>query len=361
MYREDTKVILDRYLVKQFTPVFFVAVAMFMLLLSLVDLFANLVRYLNYEVSGMNILRVTIYFLPTSFSYALPISLLFAAAYTLGELYAHNELTSVFASGIPYWRFALPLMIIGFCASLFSFFFEDIVVIPTARMKNELSRVLLQQQRLENRADIVVQARNGTLIYAVDFFDDKAQILNGVSVIERSGNGRFLSLVRAPQAIWREDHWEFVNPVLYEWDDDFLRYRPMERTDMYRENPDIFSRNMVEVEELRVKDARLLISDLRAAGLPFIHALANFHHRFSFASVSFVVIILSISMGGRFKKNILLMSLLSSLVSAVVFYVIEMISMMMAQSGYIPPLIGAWFPVLVFIALGFMFLRTART
>jgi lipopolysaccharide export system permease protein len=74
-----------------------------------------------------------------------------------------------------------------------------------------------------------------------------------------------------------------------------------------------------------------------------------------------VVIILSIPMGGRFRKNNLLMSLLSSLLSAVVFYGIEMITMMMARLGYIPPLIGAWFPVLFFIALGVLLLRTAKT
>jgi lipopolysaccharide export system permease protein len=66
-------------------------------------------------------------------------------------------------------------------------------------------------------------------------------------------------------------------------------------------------------------------------------------------------------MGGRFKKNILLMSLLASLIAAVIFYVSEMISMMMARLGYIPPLMGAWFPVFVFIVLGILLLRHAKT
>jgi lipopolysaccharide export system permease protein len=118
---------------------------------------------------------------------------------------------------------------------------------------------------------------------------------------------------------------------------------------------------MVNVEDLSARDAGLLVKDLRAAGLPFTDALSEFYHRFSFPSVSFVVMILSISMGGRFKKNSLLMSLLASLASAVVFYVMEMISMMMAKLGYIPPLAGAWFPVMVFIVLGLMFLRSAKT
>jgi lipopolysaccharide export system permease protein len=57
----------------------------------------------------------------------------------------------------------------------------------------------------------------------------------------------------------------------------------------------------------------------------------------------------------------MLMSLLTSLGSAVVFYVIEMITMMMGRLGYIPPAVGAWFPVIVFITLGLLMVRGAKT
>ena len=353
--------ILDRYLVKQFFPVFIIAVSMFILLLSMIDLFTNLVRYLNYEVAPSDIFRVCLYYIPKSFSYALPVSLLFAAAYTLGDLYSRNELTSIFASGIPFWRFSFSLLVIGLLASVFSFVFDDNVVIPTLKMKNDLSRTLLHQQRPENRSDIVIKAKHGNLIYAVDYFDNDSKILNGVSIIEQDDTGRLISLVRAPKAVWNTDHWDLSNAVIYEWKDSFLRYRILESTDKYREEPDTFRRNMVDVEELRVHDARMLVQDLKTAGLPFINAIADYYHRYSYATVSFVVIILSISMGGRFKKNILLMSLLSSLVAAVIFYVMEMITMMMARLGYIPPLVGAWFPVFTFIVLGLLLLRTAKT
>ena len=352
---------LDRYLAKQFFPIFVVAVSMFVILLSLIDLFANLTRYLNYDVSPREIVRVCIYYLPKSFSYALPVSLLFAAAYTLGDLYSRNELTSIFASGIPFWRFSMPLLVIGIMASVFSFYFDDYIVIPTLKIKNDISRTLLHQQRPEDRSDIVVKARNSKLIYAVDYFDNDAQILNGVSILEQDDKGSFESLIRAPRAIWKDGHWDFVNPVIYEWEGGFLVYRGMEPTDEYREEPDTFRRNMVNVGELHFRDARLLVQDLKIAGLPYINALADYNHRFSFASVSFVVIILSISMGGRFKKNILLMSLLSSLVAAVIFYVTEMITMMMARLGYIAPALGAWFPVGMFILLGLLLLKTAKT
>jgi lipopolysaccharide export system permease protein len=353
--------ILDRYLLRQFFPVFIVAVSMFVLLLSLIDLFANLWRYLNYEVPLKDILTVCLFYLPKSFSYAMPISLLFAAAYTLGDLYARNELTSIFSSGIPFWRFSLSLVLVGLLASVFAFFFQDLVVVPTFKIKNDMSRLLLHQQRTESNSDIVIKARNGELIYSVDYYDINKNSLNGVSIVEQDAGGAFIALIRASQALWTGEYWALSNALIYQWEKGILRVRPLEGSDTYREQPDTFKRNAVEVESLPTRDAALLVQDLKAAGLPFIGALAEYYHRYSFSTASLVVIILSISMGGRFRKNILLMSLLASLVAAVTFYVMEMISMMVARLGYIPPLVGAWFPVLVFIVIGILLLRNAKT
>ena len=353
--------VLDRYLIKQFLPVFFIASCMFILIICMVDLFVNLSRYLNFEVSAANIFRVTFLFVPKAFSYALPISLLFAAAYTLGDLFARNELTSIFAAGIPFWRFSRSIVIIGLIASVLSFFFDDRIVIPTLKSKNDLSNVLLRRERSDFQADIVVRARGGNLVYAVDYFDGEVGIIIGLSIIEQDDEGNLISLIRAQRAHWREYYWDLVSAIVYRWDDGILRFQHMPFTDEFREEPETFRRNLVNIEELHFQDARLLIEDLRIAGLPFVSALVDYHHRFSFSAVSLVVIMLSISMGGRFRKNILLMSLFASIAAAVVFYVIEMLTMMMARMGYIPPIIGAWFPVFIFVIIGFLLLKTAKT
>jgi len=354
--------ILDRYLVRQFFPIFVVAIGMFAFLLSLIDLFANLVRYLNYEVPFSQIMKISLFYLPKSLSYALPISLLFASAYTLGDLYARNELTSIFSSGIPFWRFSLPLVFIGVFASVFSFFFDDTIVIPTLQVKNQLARHFLHQQAAESNSDIVIKAKNGQLIYSVDYYDYVAEVLNGISIVEQDSRGNFVSLVRSQRAKWTGEYWDLVNPIIYYWETDgLLRSRLLPPTDIYREEPDMFRRHAVKAEELSALQVRLLVKDLKATGLPHIEAQADFYHRFSFATVSLIVMILSISMGGKFKKNILLMSLLASLSAAVIFYVIEMITMMMARLGYIPTFIGAWFPVVIFITLGLLLLKGAKT
>ena len=353
--------ILDRYLLKQFFPIFLVAVVMFMLLLSMIDLFGNLWRYLNYEVPVKDILLVSFYYLPKSFSYALPISLLFASAYTLGDLYARNELNSIFSSGIPFWRFCVSLLVIGLLASGFSFFFEDRVVIPTLKIKNDMSNYLLGRHAAERNSDIVIKARNGELIYSVDRYNHEAMTLTGVTIVENDPDGQLKYMLRAPRASWQDDHWVFYSPIIYEWKNSVLVSRFEQPDGVFTERPETFERSTVNVEDLNARDAGLLVEDLKAAGLPYMEVLSEYYHRFSFPTASFVVVFLSISMGGRFRKNILLMSLLASLGSAVIFYVMEMISMMMAKLGYIPPLTGAWFPVICFITIGLFLLRNAKT
>jgi lipopolysaccharide export system permease protein len=353
--------ILDKYLLRHFFPIFFVASSMFVFLLLLIDLFSNLVRYLNNEVPLAMILKITIFYIPKSFSYSMPLSLLFAAAYTLGDLYARNELTTIFSSGIPFWRFCVPLIAVGFFASFFAFFLDDKIVIPTLKIKNILYKQALKQHITENNSDIVIKTNNGRLVYSVDFFDHDKLVLNNVTIIEMDDKGTFLSLIRAPSAAWSGTYWQLDNPVIYHFEGVLLRVRQLPFNTSYDEPPDMFRRSAVNVEELSAKEAGLLVSDLRSAGLPYLHAQANYFHRFSFSATSLIVMILSISMGGRFRKNILLMSLFASLSVAVVYYIAEMLCMTMAGLNIIHPFVGAWFPVFLFIFIGVILMRGAKT
>jgi len=195
----------------------------------------------------------------------------------------------------------------------------------------------------------------------VDYIDYDKQLLNGIFIIERSEDGKYISQVRASSAEWNGNYWELKNAFIYQYEDGLLRIKPMPHDTSYIEPPDMFMRNAVNVKELPAKQAGLLVNDLRISGLSYYEAQADYYHRYSFSTTSFIVMILSISMGGRFRKNILLMSLFTSLSIAVVYYITEMLSMAMAGLNYIPPIIGAWFPIVLFIVIGFFLMRSAKT
>lgn len=352
---------IDRYLVKHFIPVFLIAMVMFVVLVILIDLFVNLVNYLNNEAAFSQIMITSYFYVPKSVSLAIPVSLLFAVAFTLGDLYAKNELTSVVAAGIPFWRFSASLLFIGVLFSIFSFYFEDNLVIPTLRVKNEMTRKLKRMSDTDTNTNVVLRTNDGRRIYSVDFFDYQNSTLNGVDILDLDENKSFLQRLRSNVAIWSGEYWNFSNPIVYKQEQDYIHVVNFSPNMDYNADPELFRRHSLDPAELPARDAKTLVDDLVSVGLPSSEALADYYHRFSFSVTPFIVVILSISMGGRFRKNILLMSLLASLGTAVVYYVIDLILMMMARLGYIPPIIGAWFPVVFFAFTGVVLLRYSKT
>jgi lipopolysaccharide export system permease protein len=117
-------------------------------------------------------------------------------------------------------------------------------------------------------------------------------------------------------------------------DDGTLKSAPYGGIGEFIEGPETFKRNSLDVEELKARDAAAFIADLAGAGLPTAGALADYYRRYAFAVTPLVVLILSIAMGGRFRKNVLMMSLLASLVSSVIYYVCQMIAKMLRSWLY---------------------------
>ena len=74
-----------------------------------------------------------------------------------------------------------------------------------------------------------------------------------------------------------------------------------------------------------------------------------------------VVVLLAIGLSGKTRKNVLIVSLALSITAVVLFYVMQMITMLMARFGTIPPVFGEWFPVVFFVCISALLLKYART
>jgi lipopolysaccharide export system permease protein len=356
--------ILRLYLIKLFLPTMGAALGLFALILELVDLFGNLWRYLAQDAPLLSILKVMALYLPTALSNGLPIALLFAAAYSLAALYAANELTVIFGSGISLVSFTAPLFLIAALCSVGSFFFDDAVVLKAVKAKNELSQKLLGQSAGYSNPDVTVISRDGAVVYRAEFYDDTGRSLSGVTVVERDGKGEPAARTEAAIAHWDGKRWVFGTVRRFEllsdgsWTEMSYGSWTSEKLD---ENPDAFRSQNRDLNELSSSELGVYVKFLRRAGLPFAGALAERHKRFSFAFTPFIVVLLAGSSGGRFRKNVLLSSLLTSLIMATLYYVTQMITMLLAKTGAIDPMIGAWAPFVLFMAAGVLFFRTART
>ena len=354
--------ILQRYLLQLFFPVLVITILFFILLLQLGDLFLNLAQYLQNHVRFVTLLRVMYLYLPKCISFAMPLSVLFASSYTMGNMYAKNELTSIFASGMPLAVLVAPLVLCGFLLSIGMFYFEDRILIRFQRQKIALVNSILEPEQNLNRSDVVVLSDSGKVVYFADYYDDSQKELSNVLIVMRTESGDVSTVIKGSSARWQTDHWEVVDKSVYTFtpENDVL-YQDTIDERVFFEPPETFQRNITSIDEMTIAQAKVFIDNLKKMGLPYHEYLSQYYRRFSFPFTTFIVLFFSVSVGGRFKKNILLMSLLFSLALAVLYYVTEMMTMLFAKWEYISPLAGASLPFLIFTVLSIVMLRIART
>jgi len=335
------RTMLHLMLIRGFAPVLLIALAFFVTILQLVDLFDDVTSYVDREIPFAEVFRVQVLYLPKSLHFALPMALLFAVSFTLGTLYSKNELIAVFGSGVSLQGFVIPLVAAGLLFSAGSFFFEESVVIESLSRKIALERELLN----------------------VSSYNDETATLSGVLLLERDEDGSVLMIVSARTARWNGESWDVQSARIFERGESATteRFASAETLSRFNLPPGAFRRIGRDIDQMQLAEAREWIESLRSAGLPYREDLTKYHERFSFALTPFIVVLIATAIGGRFRKNILLMSLLVSLSVSVVYYVTQMISGLLAYSGRISPIFGAWSGVLVFVVIGIGLLRLSRT
>ncbi|PKL25384.1 MAG: hypothetical protein CVV47_04825 [Spirochaetae bacterium HGW-Spirochaetae-3] len=344
---------MDIHVAISFLPVFAVSMMFSILLLEMADLFVNIVQYVQNDVPAGAIARSMLLYLPRCVSWALPLATLFSVSYSLGTMYANNELIVVFGSGISLGAFITPLLVLSVALSVAFFAFDDGIVIPSIAAKRELTKTMLRTGEPEGSADVTILGENRQTVWSVRYFDRKNSMMTGVTLIERDAGGGFVSRLNAQSAVWTGELWRFSGVRRFFWKDGTLSdasYGTWEDT-AFAESPESFKGGGKPLDEMRIADAASHLAFLERAGLPMAAQTAEYLRRFAFALTPIIVTLLSAALAGSFKKNILLMSLLVSLIAATLYYVTQMVAMLLAKNESISPLAGAFAPLILFAVI----------
>lgn len=325
----------------------------FVLILQMAELFMNIVQFMQNNLQIEDIIRSMLLYLPKCISFALPIALLFSVSYLLGTMYANNELMIVLGSGIPLVSLVLPLFFGALLLSAGLMVFEEKVVIPATVLRKDFMQAALRTGVVAGVSDVTIVGERGRLIWSIRYFDNASSTMTGVTVVERGEQGEILSRLDAQAATWTGEAWRFsgVRRFIKTGSEMYDESSASMELSGYDEAPDAFRSGGRGVEELPALEARAHLDFLMRAGLPSIGPWAEYYRRFSYALTPIIVVMLSAALTGLVRKNILLMSLLVSLVSATTFYVMQMLSMLMAKGAMIPAPLGAFAPVIIFSLL----------
>jgi lipopolysaccharide export system permease protein len=353
---------LHRYLLSQFLLLFFLALGFFVFSIVLSDLLVNLAKLVPLGIGLKDVLTLSVLYIPQALSWSLSPSLLFAVSFVLGSLYAHNELVVVFGSGISLKMFTFPLFVVGVLASIFLFFWNDQGVVGSEAQRAELNRSL-QGISSKSNTNAALLSDGGRLLYSASFYNDQNHTLTGVILVWKDRDGAFLKRLDAEWAEWTKDRWTFHKVKIYQPAADGISYEYAETWSdpQVSDPPESFQLRNIEMNELTFGQALSYVATLKRGGLPSQEQETDALQRISFSFSPFVVIWISAAVGGRFRKNVLLMSLLISLLVSAAYIVLQMVFGLLAKTGVLPPFAGAGAGLVTGAVAGYYLFTKART
>ena len=330
-----------------------------------VILFINLENFIQNEVTIFKIIFFCLLSFPEAIIKSLGLSFLFSITYFFSMMYSNNEIIAFYNAGISLTRIKTPVLVIGLLLVLFTFFFNEGISIPLTREKNLFFNQLMGiSNNYDNRNITIADQQNNFVLYANRYTDGTREISKCI-IVFTDENNKLKKKVVSEKGKYNLDkkQWTFYNNIIYDIDGNKVNITNSDQfiSPLIQTDPQVFKNLSNDVKTMDLKLALDYIKKIRFLNpVKYNQIATDFYQRlFEFLS-PLVMIIIACSVNYKFKKNVLLFSILSCICIAVVYYVVQMLTLILAHQGIIQPALGSLLPfafILLFTALSSRLLR----
>lgn len=352
--------VLTRYTLKSVLKVGISTAMLAALMLVGVDLFSNLDSYIGHSLSFGRAFMLSMLYYPEAFLLSLGPSFLFSTTYFLSMLNSNNEMMCILNSGTSTKKVVMPLYILAVLLALFYFVFNETVAIKSSNLKNSRSNAYSwSSSSLDNTNVALSDMQNNYMVHAARY-EDSSSTLYDVSYIEIKNpeNNKNLYRIDAYKATYNQENefWTFFDCYVYSQKEgsetvDVLHYDTLDVENMKLES-ELFRNLSSEISKMSLDLAHSYLMRMKKLNPEEYASLGTEYYKRLFSCLTpLVMMIIACSMNYRFKKNVLFFSLICSICVAVVYYVIQMMTIMLADQGVIAPYLGILIPFIVILGL----------
>lgn len=344
--------IYTRYIVASVLKTGF-AVALFASAVMLgVDLFRNLDMYLAYSVPSGTIVRLTLLYWPQALLFAIGPAFLFSVTYFLSMLHASNEIIAVLNSSIKYSEVIRPILITGLFLSVFFFLFNEGACIPATSSKTAMTEAATSGSTDDgNNYNIAMSdMTEGYMVYAGTYVNSTKSLYN-VTLVSASDDS--VLRIDAEYARWdsSNDTWTFFNA--WEYTEGGPVHKDSVTVSEMKLEPEMFVNMSDKVDSMPLAQAGRYLRRIKSVDVSrYRETAAYFYDRILNCLTPLVMVVIACSMNYRIKKNVLFISIIFSIAIAVVYFVVRMMTVMMAKQGMIAPYMGTLVPFIIILILG---------
>ena len=372
--------LIDRWLLGQIIPPMIFAISAFTVISLSVGVMFDLIRKIvEYGLPLIQALKALIYSLPSFLVLSFPMAVLLSTLLSYGKLSANSELLALRSLGIKTSRIIAPAIAVSIFMTGLTFYFNDNLV-PTS---NKLAESTLRSGigssfNKEKGKNNIIFSRKGSRIDASTnkptktntllthiFYASRFEnnIMREVTVLDFSREN-IKQILTAESAIFNKDNssWIFKDGSIVSTDSigqttsiKFKQYiypfveGPLDLAKVPKDASDMSLKEALEAENIYKK-----IGDLKEIRKIQVRIQEKFTLPCACLVFGLIGSILGSKSNLRSSKS---QGFGLSVILILLYYVISFIFSAFGVKGLLPPIIAAWFPVIISLGAGFYFLR----
>ena len=348
--------ILTRYSIKSILTVFLIALMIFSFLVMAVETFMHLDSFMTGNLGIREMFIYAFSSLSTYFMMLISLSILFSITYFLSSLSANNELISLYTAGLSKIRILFPIILLSLFMTLFFFLLNESVVLEWKNQKEIISQEYFGMSgTYDARNTVLYDEESGYMIYADRYSESYSRLYSPILI--KSLDGSVKERIEADYAEYSERQWVFYNArVVLNENGEIDSFTEKEYADPGFKIPEeMFRSQNLQIETMELRYAYEYLERMeRVNRISWQEGMTDFLRRLSSPLGILVLAIIAMSMNYTFKKNVLLFSIVQSLVIAVVYYVADMVFSIAARQGAISVYAVFYLPPLITVALSYL-------
>lgn len=352
--------VLDRYIGREFVRLLVLATVALLVLPVLLEFMDLLDDVQQNRVKGATVVSYFTYNMPFYlFSQILPMAVLIATLATYGIMARQNEITAMKATGISIYRAAVPGLVIAALASALMFIGNDSVVPPYRRLAQREHDVIKGRPPRSNSAlDRRMALGSDGRFYAYNQIapstDPGSVIFRGLSVLDVDPKTWTLrEHLMADEVRWDGKVYELSRGFRRTFTGGSAADRVIETVRSAEiDPPTYFKKEERTAEELSFTDLETHIESIEGLGLDGTPLKVGLHRKISYPVMCLVMAFVGLPFSMFVGKRGALFGVGIALLLAALYQVGFVFSEALGRYGYLPPMLAAWAPNLVFVGLG---------
>lgn len=358
---------LDKYIISEFLRTFLIIFFSFAAVFIVIDVIDNLPKLLRAGASFDQALLYYLLRLPYLIVLTSPVTVLLSGLFMMNSLAKHNESVAIRAAGVSIKRAMLPLFGIGLVISIALALMGEYLLPYAESTRSVLYNVKIKGEQPDDqmlKSRIHYQGTENDFYY-FGFFDGYK---NTIRIIDKSTidleTKEITERITAVSAYWQEDKWILQDCEIRRFVEGKQVYAMHYiETDLPLLNvvPEDFVRITKKTLSLNFWELKAYIARLQKLGEDASREIVDLHMKISYPLTNLIVIFFFIPIATsntRSKGRGWIFML--GLVVCFSYLIVVRISQSLGYNNILPPVWAAWAPNLLFLVLGFGFLKKAE-